>query len=83
MKTVVIIFDLILLALASYLVITEFNDMELLGVFVIFSIMIILILNIYLLIKSKPNKHVTGWIRLYIKRKALEEKKKIDELSSK
>ena len=83
MKTVVIILDLILCFVLVYGTIVEFDTEYLVGPIVFILVIILLVLNIILIkskSKPKPNK---CWFRLYLKRKALEEKKKIEELSSK
>lgn len=78
MKIIITIADLVLCSILIYGLITEFyTGMNLLVVIAVLSLLIILILNIFL-INFKSNK---GWLALYLKRKALEEKNKIDKLT--
>ena len=79
MKTVVIIIDLILCCISAYFAVVEF-DAELPAPTIVFILIILLLILNVICIKFTSEK---GWFSLYLKRKALEEKKKIDELSSK
>lgn len=79
MKTIVIIIDLIICVLVVYGAIVNFSNEYLLDSISLFLIPILIVLNI-ICIRSKSG---IGWLDLYLKRKTLEEKKKIDELLSK
>ena len=73
MKTLVIVLDSCLCILLIISLIIDFYAEYLLAI-------ILIILNI---ISINSNKDSKGWLSLYLKRKKLEEQKKIDELSSK
>jgi len=75
MKIIITIADIILCGLIVYIIISTENS--LIGIIALFTIIILLLLNIYL-IYFKSDK---SWLNLYFKRKALEEKNKIDKLT--
>ena len=77
MKTIVIILDLIVCCFLIFTAIFEYGADYLLEMITLFLLTILTILNIYL-IYFKSDK---SWLGLYFKRKALEEKKKIDKLN--
>lgn len=79
MKAFIIIIDIIMCLIIAYFAIFEFKTDYTISSIIGFPIIIIIILNIL----GINNKFKKGWLSLYIERKALEEKKKIDELSSK
>jgi hypothetical protein len=76
MRIILIFLDLGLLGWIIYALIDEFNLIGLL-------VAILIALNIiYILRRKHPSgKYPSNWLSLYFKRKALEEKKKIEELS--
>ena len=79
MKIFVALVDFVLLVWVIYLAITEFDPEDLAYSIPPILLAILIVLNIILII----HKSDKSWLDLYFKRKALEEKKKIDELSSK
>jgi len=79
MKAFVIIIDIILCLTIAYFAIFEFKTDYTISSIIGIPIIIIIILNIL----GINNKFKKSWLCLYVERKALEEKKKIDELSSK
>lgn len=81
-RIIILIIDSSLFIFFTIYIITQF-DINALPLQIL--VLTLLFLNIYLIKtksfpKSKPKK---SWFKLYLKRKALEEQKKIDELSSK
>jgi len=79
MKILVLIIDLGLLMLFIYNAIFKSYSFYRVPAEIHFPIIILIILNILCIKFDFKN----SWLALYFKRKALEEKKKIDELSSK
>jgi len=81
MKTIAILFNLLLLVFLSILIFeegvpdfTNFGWYEIIGTFLLFFTPIISIFVI--------RKEGQDWLSLYFKRKALEEKKKIDQMNN-
>ena len=83
MKTFIIIIDIGLCVMFAYFAIFKFHTEFTISSMLHFPIIIILILNILCIKYNFKNSLKNNLLVLYFKRKALEEKKKIDELSSK
>jgi len=79
MKTLVTIIDLVLIVPLTIYTLSLADTGNDTFFYVLIIVITILLLNFVCINFSSNN----GWLNLYFKRKALEEKKKIDELSSK
>ncbi len=81
MKKVVIIIDICFCIFLVYQFITEFEAEFSSDAIPLLVIFLLVIFNILSIIRKQSKDNC--WLSLYLKRKALEEKKKIDKLSSK
>jgi hypothetical protein len=77
MNTFVILMDIALSVFLAYLAIVDFSTSDSLWSI---AFIVLLILNIFCI--KKPSKGSPNWFSLYLQRKALEEKKKINDLKS-
>jgi hypothetical protein len=81
MRIFLILFNLAIICFYSIFLITNFNASTVETSFMPVSVIVVLALNTIFILT--PFMSTQSLIYLYIKRKSLEEKKKIDELSSK
>ena len=81
MRKIVVLIDIIVFIFVVYIAISEFDAEYQEDSISFIIILILLAINIFYVLK--PNKSEGNWLFLYFKRKALEEKKKINDLLSK
>ena len=77
MKTVIIVLNLVLIVYLAIVALSNFDTGNDFFSYVLIVVIVVLLLNVFF---NSP-KHDKGWLRLYFKRKALEEKNKIDKLT--
>ena len=82
MRSIAIIANIILLGVSVLLVIDGVGELDVVLVLVLSVFVITPVLSITALMRSSSRRLQKGWISLWFKRKALEEKKKIEELSN-
>ena len=81
MKTLLILLNLAISCFYIIFLITNFDTVNIETSYL--PILIIVTFTLNLIFLFSPSVFKNSWLSLYLKRKTLEEKKKIDELSSK
>lgn len=81
MRIITILANVILLGIAIFLTADEMNHLKSETLFYAFFFIVTPVLSIITIYRSSSNGARKSWVALWLERKALEEKKKIEELS--